>query len=97
MPQDARPAQRAAVAIPSDCATCGVTARMRRTWNADGQAVLVSGREEQMHNKMLTTLLIAAAAIGLTGISQAQTPAPSATPAPAATPAAPLFATTARL
>ena len=49
-----------------------------------------------MHNKTLTTLLIAAATIGLAGISQAQTPAP-ATPAPAAapaaTPAAPLFAT----
>jgi glyoxylase-like metal-dependent hydrolase (beta-lactamase superfamily II) len=47
-----------------------------------------------MHNKMFKTLLITAAAIGLTGIAQAQTPAPSATPAPAATPAPPLFATT---
>ena len=50
-----------------------------------------------MRNKTLATLLIATATIGLTGISQAQTPAP-ATPAPAATPAAapaaPLFATT---
>jgi glyoxylase-like metal-dependent hydrolase (beta-lactamase superfamily II) len=45
-----------------------------------------------MHHKTLKTLLIATAAIGLGGISQAQTPAP--TPAPAATPAAPLFATT---
>jgi hypothetical protein len=52
-----------------------------------------------MHNKTLTTLLIAAATIGLAGISQAQTPAPATpapAPAPAATPApaAPLFATT---
>jgi glyoxylase-like metal-dependent hydrolase (beta-lactamase superfamily II) len=44
-----------------------------------------------MHNKTLTTLLLATAAIGLTGIAQAQTPAPAT---PAATPAAPLFATT---
>ena len=29
-----------------------------------------------MHNNTLTTLLITAAAIGLTGISHAQTPAP---------------------
>ena len=49
-----------------------------------------------MHNNTLTTLLITAAAIGLTGISHAQTPAPSAPAAtpPAAAPAAPLFATT---
>jgi glyoxylase-like metal-dependent hydrolase (beta-lactamase superfamily II) len=54
-----------------------------------------------MNNKTLATLFIATAAIGLSGISQAQTPAPApatpapaATPAPPAAPAAPLFATT---
>ena len=44
-----------------------------------------------MKNTTLATLLIAA--IGLPGLSHAQTP-PPATPAPAATPAPPLFATT---
>jgi glyoxylase-like metal-dependent hydrolase (beta-lactamase superfamily II) len=50
-----------------------------------------------MQNKTLIILLIATAIIGLTGISQAQTPAPATpapTAAPAAAPAAPLFATT---
>ena len=52
-----------------------------------------------MRNKTLTTLLIATATIGFTGISYSQTPAPAtpapaAAPAPAATPAPPLFATT---
>src|SRR5882757_10763371 len=37
--------------------TCGVTARSWPVRNADGQAVLVSGREKtQMHNTTLTTI-----------------------------------------
>ncbi|MEA2835871.1 MAG: hypothetical protein QOD89_421 [Bradyrhizobium sp.] len=55
-----------------------------------------------MRNRTFTALFMAAATIGLTGISYAQAPAtpapaapaPAATPAPTGTPAAPLFATT---
>ena len=51
---------------------------------------LAQGEEFIMSNTTRVVLLMAAVVTGLTGISHAQTPAPS--PAPAATP--PLFATT---